>query len=102
MPLKHGNTLLSEISSISSFYVYDFFRNFRTPLHWEPGTTLFYQTGKLKFHKKHAGNDDFVESKGLHHGSLKFLKDAFTPKKTTSLMVAQSPDQAEAVSGGVL
>ena len=40
---KHGNTLLSEISS---FYAYVFFREFRTPLDSEPATPLPLQKYK--------------------------------------------------------
>ena len=38
MPWKHGNTVLSEISS---FYLYALFRKFRTPLDSEPATRLY-------------------------------------------------------------
>ena len=37
MPWKHGNTLLSEVSS---FNLSDLFRKFRTPLDSEPATPL--------------------------------------------------------------
>ena len=38
VPWKHGNTLLSEISS---FFVYALFREFRTPLDSEAPTPLY-------------------------------------------------------------
>ena len=79
-----------------------FFEIFAAPLTESQVRHYSTQIGKLKFQKKHAGNGDFVESKGLYHGSLKFLKDAFAPKKTIRLMVAQSLDQTEAVTVGVL
>ena len=56
MSWKHGNTLLSEISS---FYAYALFRKFRTPLDSEPGTSLYILTNSDFFIEFNADSERF-------------------------------------------
>ena len=56
MPWKHGNTLLSEISS---FYAYALFRKFGTPLDSEPGTSLYILTNSDFFIEFNADSERF-------------------------------------------